>query len=596
MAEQPLCDVVFADRYAMPAETSRQQLFDRVAQALALAEPAATREPVARQFVRNLRHGAFGAGRIMANAGGPPNQTMVNCFVHPVAAPASAPHEAPDLDRALDEARLTLSMGGGVGYDFSDIPPATALRDSGATSERGVCAAIDRFDRMCSEVGATGTRRGAQMAVLRCDHPDLLAFVGAKRGRSRWPTFNLSVAVTDAFMNAVADDQPWTLRHRAPPPGASGSPPAAPDGRQDYATLPARRIWHEIVTQARDSAEPGLLFIDTINAANPLRFRETLAATNPCGEQPLPPYGSCVLGPIDLSRLVRHPFGVDGEPRFDFSALAAAVEIQVRLLDNVLDLTHWPLAAHAREARATRRIGVGVTALGDALTMMKLRYDAPAARELAGRIARHMRDHAYAASARLAGERGAYPCCDPAVHLDGRTGAPPLPGAVRAAIERAGLRNSHLLSFAPTGSVSIAFGGNCSNGVEPAYDWICQRKVRLGDGETHSLRAENRAHRRFRELCGDRTPLPDYFTRAVDVAPPDHVAMLAALQPYVDAAISKTVTVGSACTLSQIDALFFTAWRSKLKGVTVFRPDASLDAVLVAVEAGACASSPCVNC
>ncbi len=598
MDEQPLCTTVFAERYAQPGETSRAAVFHRVAHALSLAEAPEVRAQCERAFFRNLQRGAIGAGRILANAGADIGGTMVNCFVHPLAIAPDTPAHAVDaaLARALDEARLTLLMGGGIGYDFSPVPPADAYERL-ASSERGACSAIDRFDAMCRALPFTGPRRGAQMAVLRCDHPDLAAFVAAKRGRSRWPTFNLSVGVTDAFMEAVQHDLPWALVHQAPPRCASGTPPRRPDGRYLYATIQARALWHEIVGAARDSAEPGLLFLDTIRDANPLREHERIDATNPCGEQPLPPYGSCVLGPIDLSRFVLQPFGAEGRPRFDFATLADAVRIQVRMLDDVLDLTAWPLAAHEHEARRTRRIGVGVTGLADALTMLRLRYDSVEARAFARGIVMTMREHAFAASAALAAERGVFPAYDPAAYLTGPAYRMLLPLKVHHAIARHGLRNSHLLSFAPAGSVSLAFCDNCSNGIEPAVGWTQRRMVRTADGRVRPFRVENHAYRLFRELHGDSVRLPDYFVTAADIAPADHVAMLAVLQPCVDAGISKTVTMPGQCSLAQVDALFVQAWRDGLKGITVFRPDPQLTSVVTDDAAQARRDGPvCIGC
>ncbi|RQR86776.1 MULTISPECIES: adenosylcobalamin-dependent ribonucleoside-diphosphate reductase [unclassified Burkholderia] len=598
MDEQPLCSTVFAERYAQPGDTSRAAVFHRVARALSRAEPAERRAQAERVFYLNLQRGAIGAGRILANAGADHGGTMVNCFVHPLAIPADAPVQALDtaLAHALDDARVTLLMGGGIGYDFSPVPPADAY-ERRLSSGRGACAALDRFDAMCRALPFTGPRRGAQMGVLRCDHPDLVAFVAAKRGRTRWPTFNLSVGVTNAFMEAVRHDLPWALFHHAPPACPSGASPRLPDGRYLYTTVPARTLWHAIVTAARDSAEPGLLFLDTIRAANPLREHERIDATNPCGEQPLPPYGSCVLGPIDLSRFVLHPFGGDGEPRFDFATFADAVRIQVRMLDNVLDLTEWPLAAHEHEARRTRRIGVGVTGLGDALTMLRLRYDRAEARALARRIALAMREHAFAASAALAAERGVFPAYDPAAYLSGPAYRTLLPLKVHHAIARHGLRNSHLLSFAPAGSVSLAFCDNCSNGIEPAVGWTQCRMVRTADGQVRPFRVENHAYRLFRALHGDNVRLPGYFVTAADIAPADHVAMLAALQPCVDAGISKTVTMPGQCSLAAVDALFFQAWREGLKGITIFRPDPRLASVVTDDAAHARRDGPvCSGC
>ncbi|WP_116136565.1 adenosylcobalamin-dependent ribonucleoside-diphosphate reductase [Trinickia diaoshuihuensis] len=574
---QSICASVLADRYLAPGESDRRDVFRRVALALAAVEPEPLRNRVAARFYRNMLRGAIGAGRIMANAGTTQPGTMVNCFVQPLCPPQRRVALADDIERALSDARATLSMGGGVGYDFSAIAPA--LGESGSSSG-GVCPVVDRFDEACRRLTFAGARHGAQMAVLRCDHPDLVAFVRAKRGRTRWPTFNVSVAVTDAFMSAVADDAPWTLAHHAKPTRPRAASSRRADGAYVYTQIGARMLWRDIVECARESAEPGLLFIDTINAANVLAPIETIDATNPCGEQPLPAWGSCVLGPIDLSRLVHHPFGADGEPCFDYARLASLVRTQVRLLDNVITATRWPLAAQAREALSKRRIGVGVTGLADALAMMRLPYDAPPARALAARIAACIRDHAYAASSEIAAERGPYPLFDAAYHLAPGSFGSRLPEPVRVAIARHGLRNSHLLSFAPTGSVSLALADNCSNGIEPAYDWVYGRAVRLGGREARVYRVENHAHRLYHAIYGAQAPLPGYFRRAREIGALEHVSMLAALQPFVDAAISKTVTIDSGAYDAQVDTLLFAAWKARLKGITVFRPDPKLEAVL----------------
>ncbi|MDE2203565.1 MAG: adenosylcobalamin-dependent ribonucleoside-diphosphate reductase [Burkholderiaceae bacterium] len=581
-ALSPVCAAVLADRYLGPKETTRDQVFRRVAQALAAAEVPERRAHVASLFYGNMLLGAIGAGRIMANAGLARHATMVNCFVHPIVAPDAPVASLADIERALHQAQATLRMGGGVGYDFSSVAPVDArcARPNGATG--GVCAVIDRFDQACRSLPLGDTRGGAQMAVLRCDHPDLGAFVAAKRGRKRWTTFNVSVAVTDAFMQAVADDAPWPLLHRAEPnaPLRAAGAYRLDNGSWCYATPPARHLWGLIVEGAHDSAEPGLLFIDTINAANDLADIETIAATNPCGEQPLPPWGSCVLGPIDLSRWVQWPFGVGGQPMFDFVGLGRAVQIQVRMLDNAIDITRWPQDEHMREARAKRRIGVGVTGLADALTMLCLPYDAPEARNMAAQIARCLRDNAYAASTALARERGPYPLFRAERSLAPGHFAAALPRAVRESIARHGLRNSHLLSLAPTGSVSLAFGDNCSSGVEPAFDWAYQRRVRIQHGPPQLYRIENRASRHFRALHGNHAALPGYFVKASQVSGLDHLRMVATLQPFIDASISKTVLISGGVSRAEVDALLFHAWRLRLKGITVFRPDAAADDVL----------------
>lgn len=569
-----LSDLVFRDRYALPGEASRAATFQRVAAALAAVEKASQRHGYAALYAYHFMRGAIGAGRIMANAGTARNGTMVNCFVQPAAMPG-LPFPAA-VDPALDRAVRTLAMGGGIGYDFTPVPPKNATHG-------GPCGVIDRYDAVCRAQLHPDGRPGAQMAVLACDHPDLLEYIDAKQGRRRWQTFNVSVAATDAFLGAVERDEAWTLRHPSPPVSVAGMAGAAPDddGRRPHATVPAREVWDRLTRAAWHSGEPGILFVDTINAANNLHAIETLRATNPCGEQPLPPYGSCVLGPINVSRYVHYPFGLSARAAYDFVELGRRVRVQVRLLDNVLDLTRWPLDEHAAEARAKRRIGIGMTGLGDALLMMGLRYDDEAGRTLAAEIARCMRDHAYLASAELAGERGAFPCYRPESFLDTAPPRPPFPPDVLAAIRRHGLRNSHLLSFAPAGSVSVAFFDNCSSGIEPPYAWRYTRQVHLGREAPRTVVAENAAWRLWQRLKNGRAaPLPAHFLQSAEIRPEDHLAMLTTLQPWVDAAISKTVPLPANSTPGDVGRLFLHAWHAGAKGLTVFRPDPSMPSPL----------------
>nr|WP_251881303.1 adenosylcobalamin-dependent ribonucleoside-diphosphate reductase [Achromobacter sp. Marseille-Q4954] len=577
-----------ADRYAGPDEVSARQIYRRVARALSKAEPAEQRAAIAQAFLRNMTLGAIGAGRIMANAGRDIHATMVNCFVQPVGV------GAPGLsfEAGLDEACKTLAMGGGVGYDFSALPPASAdpkARDS----MPGVCAAIDRYDAACAGLTFQGSRRGAQMAVLACNHPDIFEFVRAKHGRTRWSTFNISVAVTDAFMTAVQQDEAWSLLHPALPDARSISLGAAKlvCGLWRYGQVPARTLWRAIAGQAVHSSEPGILYIDTINRANNLRAIETLRATNPCGEQPLPDYGGCVLGPINLTRLVRHPFGLGGQPTVDLKRLGQMVRTQVRMLDNVIDLTEWPLPAQAAQAHSKRRIGIGVTGLADMLAMMKLRYDGEPGRSAARAVARCIRDHAYAASAALAAQRGPFPLYRPNDYLAADAIGSALPVAVRQAIAAHGLRNSHLVSFAPAGSVSLAFADGCSSGIEPAFDWAYRRRLQLQDDNTAEMIVENHAWRLWKHSQPPGSPIPEYFRKSADIAPADHLLMLAGMQPFVDAAISKTVPVPGNYRTEDAQELFMLAWRMGLKGLTVFRPDAHLAAVMtssVNVSASEC--------
>jgi len=532
--------------------------------------------------MQNMRWGAIGAGRIMANAGTSESATMVNCFVHPIALGG----RNPPFDDGLAQARITLIMGGGVGYDFSQLPPASAHVDE-KSSVPSVCAAIDRYDQASLQLPFEGSRRGAQMAVLACTHPDLPEFVQAKRCRRRWSTFNISVAVTDEFMRAVLDDSTWPLVHSAKPDARSMARGARqlPDGNWLYGLESARELWGVMTEEALISSEPGLLYIDKINRANNLRAIETITATNPCGEQPLPPYGSCVLGPINLTRLVVNPFGSTGVPRIDWPRLAVMTRTQVRLLDNVLELTNWPIPSQAVEAFSKRRIGVGITGLADMLAMLRLRYDDDSGRSMARAVVRFIRDHAYAASAALAAERGPFPCYRECDYLAKGAIGETLPFPVRDAIKKHGLRNSHLLSVAPTGSVSLAFADNCSNGVEPAYDWSYSRTVRFKGSPPMETMVENHAWRLWKHLHGEGARLPGYFANAASISPNNHVAMLAAIQPYVDASVSKTVPIATDCSKEFVQALFMRAWNLGLKGLTVFRPDPRMDAVMRAVSA-----------
>jgi ribonucleoside-diphosphate reductase alpha chain len=961
---QPISDDVLREKYLKAGETGVEDVYRRVARALASAEAEPLRTKYEALFLENLHAGAIGAGRIMSAAGTDIQATLINCFVQPVGDCIQGLDDEgyPGIYEALREAAETMRRGGGVGYDFSRIRPRGAEVKATASMASGPCSYINVFDQSCSTVESAGARRGAQMGVLRIDHPDVLEFITAKRTPGRWNNFNVSVGVSDAFMQALDADQTWDLVHRARP-GASLIAQGAhqrDDGLWAYKTLPARELWDTVMKSTYDFAEPGILFLDHMNQDNNLRYCEKIEATNPCvtadtwvlttqgplqvsdligkpfdavvdgrayavqsegffktghkpvlrlkttqghalrltadhrvrrvesktryvlktqwveaqalqpgdeimlhdhralagwdgkgtqgegyllgllvgdgtlkadkavisvwapelkqvsnggvalsasgaagivaaaeaaafalphradfkgfqspvgdrgecrmasgavrhlahdfgmrpghktitpeveksssefavgflrglfdsdgsvqgtqtkgvsvrlaqsdvpllhaaqrmllrlgivatlypnrrpaqvrpmpdgrgtfkdystqashelvisgdnlrvfadrigfadtakeqrletalssyrralnqerftatvesvsddgvedvydvtvadvhafdanglvahncGEQPLPSYGCCDLGPIILPRFVRHPFGFKGLPSFDFEAFEKSVALQVRALDNVLDVTFWPLQQQRDESAAKRRIGVGFTGMGNALAMLCLRYDAPEGREMAARIATHMRDAAYTASIALAQEKGAFPNLDIDGYLAPGTFASRLPAAIKQAIRTHGIRNSHLLSIAPTGTVSLAFADNASNGIEPPFSWMYQRKKREADGSSTQYAVEDHAWRMYRELGGNVDQLPDYFVSALAMSATDHIAMMEAVQPFIDTAISKTVNVPADYPYDDFKGLYQQAWRARLKGLATYRPNAILGSVL----------------
>jgi ribonucleoside-diphosphate reductase alpha chain len=600
-AQQFSIDVML-EKYAKGDERTVDDIYRRVARGVAAAEPPASRERVAAEFFDNLKHGALGAGRIMSAAGAGIAATLINCFVQPVGDSIQGLDEQglPGIYVALLQAAETMRRGGGVGYNFSAIRPKGARVHSTGSSASGPCSYIDVFDASCRTVESAGARRGAQMGILDCDHPDLLEFIVAKQTKGRWNNFNVSVAVSDAFMQAVADNASWQLVHRAEPSPAlraSADLGQRGDGLWVYRELPAREIWDVIMRSTYEIAEPGVVFVSQMNADNNLRAIESIRATNPCGEQPLPAYGCCNLGPLNLTRFVIEPFASlhGGTSRFDWDALARGTRTQVRFLDDVLDVTLWPLPEQEAEAHAKRRIGVGFTGLGDTLIMLGLRYDAQEGRDFAQRVARLMRDEAYRASIDLARERGAFKRFDAAQYLEEGTFASRLPDDIKEAIREHGIRNSHLLSIAPTGTVSLAFADNASNGIEPAFSWTYQRTRRMADGSRQSFAVEDHAFRLYRELGGDANALPDCFVSALRMSARDHLDMMAAVQPFIDTSISKTVNVPADYPFDDFKGLYFDAWQRGLKGLATYRPNETLGAVLALSGGEAAAAAAAVT-
>ena len=588
MSQQSISEDVLLEKYAKVDETTAEVIFNRVAKGLASVESAELRSSMELIFLDNMKSGGIGAGRIMSSAGTDIQATLINCFVQPVGDCIQGfdPDGYPGIYEALKQAAETMRRGGGVGYDFSRIRPKGANVKGTASIASGPCSYINVFDQSCSTVESAGARRGAQMGVLRIDHPDILDFISAKRSPGRWNNFNVSVGVSNDFMRALEADGSWELVHKAKPGNdliESGAYQRN-DGVWVYRVVGAKDVWDTVMRSAYDFAEPGVLFLDNINSDNNLSYCETIEATNPCGEQPLPSYGCCDLGPIILTQFVKNPFGFNGEASFDFDKFIRVVKNQVRFLDNVLDLTYWPLPEQRNEANQKRRIGVGFTGLGDALIMLKLAYNEDAARLMAQEIARCMRDAAYEASIELAKTKGKFPLFDAEKYLCAPGFASRLPEKIKNDIKVYGIRNSHLLSIAPTGTVSLAFADNASNGIEPPFSWFYKRKKREKDGTVKEYMVEDHAWRLYKQMGGDVDHLPSYFVTALEMKAEDHLAMMKTVQPFIDTAISKTVNIPVEYPYDDFKDLYLHAWKSNLKGLATYRPNNILGAVLETIK------------
>lgn len=554
----------------------------RIAHALASVE----REPSAweARFYAALEGFKFlPGGRIQAGAGTGRRVTLFNCFVMGV-----IEDSMDGIFDGLKEGALTMQQGGGVGYDFSTLRPrGSAARSVGATAS-GPVSFMAIWDAMCATLLSVGSRRGAMMATLRCDHPDIEDFISAKHESGRLRHFNLSVLVSDAFMDAVRRDGDWALVFPAGPRDLtrgelierewSGSDRPVPC--RVYRRVRARLLWERLMRATYEYAEPGVLFIDRINQENNLYYRERISATNPCGELPLPPYGACDLGSINLTQFVRAPF--TAEAALDFEAIAAITAVAVRMMDNAIDLSQFPLPRQAEQARGTRRIGLGLTGLADTLIMLNLHYGAEPARQLAARIMQTITHAAYRTSIALAREKGIFPFLDRARHAAAAF-VRRLPEDIRSAIARDGIRNSHLTAIAPTGTISL-LANNVSSGLEPVYDFTLTRRVLERDGRYASHELIDYALALWRRVRGADPP-PDTFVSAHQLAPAAHLAMQAALQPHVDNSISKTINVPRDYAFEDFKDIYQQAYDLGLKGCTTFRPNPVTGEVLTAATA-----------
>jgi ribonucleoside-diphosphate reductase alpha chain len=563
--EAPIAEQIWDMKYRLKAndgteiDKTVEDTWRRIADALAVNETSA-REVWSNKFYDALSDWKYlPAGRITAGAGTGRAVTLFNCFVM-----GTIPDSMAGIFQMLKEAALTMQQGGGIGYDFSTLRPAGAEVVKLGADASGPLTFMDVWDSMCRTIMSAGSRRGAMMATMHCTHPDIGDFIEAKRDPARLRMFNLSVLVSDDFMDAVAKGLPWRLFFT----NAKGVTTVEK-------TVDARELWDKIMQSTYDSAEPGVIFIDRINRTNNLRYCEDIRATNPCGEQPLPPYGACLLGSINLARLVENAFtdqaGIDGDK------LRGLVQVAVRMMDNVIDTSNFPLEEQRVEALSKRRIGLGITGLANALMMCGLRYGSQAAVARTGQWMRLIQVASYGASMELAKEKGSFPLFDAEEYLAEGTNASTLPGDLKAKIRAYGIRNALLTSIAPTGTISL-YAGNVSSGMEPVFAPSYRRKVLQKDGSKTEEIVVDYGVQKYRDLNEDEfleddAPLPDSYVDAQSLSPMDHLVMQAEAQKYVDSAISKTINLPEDISFEDFKQVYVDAYNLGCKGCTTYRPN-----------------------
>jgi len=543
----------YKDAGQIPLDKTVTDSWSRVAKSLASVEKSPERwEKI---FYSTLEDFKFlPAGRILAGAGTGRSVTLFNCFVM-----GTVPDSIPGIFDMLKEAAITMQQGGGIGYDFSTIRPSGSDVKGVAADASGPLSFMNVWDSMCQTIMSAGSRRGAMMATMRCDHPDILSFVDAKSDSQKLRMFNLSVLVTDKFMDAVKNKKDWSLIF----------------DKKIYKTVSAKYLWDKIMQSTYDFAEPGVIFIDRINAMNNLNYCETISATNPCGEQPLPPYGACLLGSINLSKMIDAPFSENS--KLDATLLKETVSVAVRMMDNVIDVSKFPLASQEKEAHAKRRIGLGVTGLADALLMTGVRYGSDEAVAKTDEWLHLISREAYLASTELAQEKGSFPLLDVNQFLQSGNMVQ-MDDDVKEVIRSRGIRNALLTSIAPTGTISL-YAGNVSSGIEPVFAYSYHRKVLQKDGTKREEEVIDYAVNLWKEKFGNKE-FPDYFVNAQTLSPTDHVKMQAAAQKWIDSSISKTINCPEDISFEEFKEVYMAAWDQGCKGCTTYRPNAITGSVL----------------
>ena len=584
MEQQRIVVDVWKHKYRFGDEETPRDTKYRVANGIYVNDP----EHLDRGFQAMDQNLWVAAGRILSGAGTDKRVTLINCYVN-----SRMEDSMEGIMDALTNAALTQQQGGGIGTGFSSLRPRGALVKRTRSISSGVVPFMSMWDSMCATIRSAGARRGAMMATLGIWHPDVVEFVHAKETKGKLENFNVSVLITDDFMQAVADDSEWDLGFGVPP--AEFEPVAVKqrDGEPWYVykRMKARVLWEEIQRTTFEFSEPGVLFIDHINDWNNLGYCEYIDATNPCGEQPLPPHGDCNLGAVNLAKMVKDPFTKHAE--IDFDVLKQTVAIGQRFLDNVIDVSLYPLAEQKAEAVAKRRTGLGITGLGNMFQFLQVRYGSDQSISVIEKVMKTIRDESYKTSVELSRERGPFPCFDKDQYLD-RPFIKKLPKAIRESIAEHGIRNGVLLTIAPTGTTSI-FADNVSSGIEPTFAWLYRRRVRQDDGETWlEYDVEDYGYQRFREIKGEPkrdgngmpVGLPSYMVTAPELTVREHLLVQAAAQKYVDSSISKTINCPQEMTFEEFQDVYQQAYDLGCKGCTTYRPSAVRGSVLSSGKKG----------